>query len=92
MVKQYISVENPEFFYISDDETDFTIEIVSQNLVTTSNFVKFRDSQNFTFFEVSKVTSDTLAYVGWLIGSHVSTGEQVKHKSKWDPCGTCVTT
>ena len=31
---------------------DFTIGIVSRNLATTSNFVEFRDSQNFTFFEV----------------------------------------
>ena len=30
---------------------DFTIEFVSQNLVTISNFIGFRDSQNFTFFE-----------------------------------------
>ena len=30
---------------------DFTIGIVSRNLATTSNFVEFRDSQNFTFFE-----------------------------------------
>ena len=30
---------------------DFTVEIISRNLATTSNFVEFRDSQNFTFFE-----------------------------------------
>ena len=30
---------------------DFTVGIVSQNLATTSNFVEFRDSRNFTFFE-----------------------------------------
>ena len=38
---------------------DFTIEIVSQNLATTSNFVEFLDSWNFTFFEAPKVVSDT---------------------------------
>ena len=30
---------------------DFTVGIVSRNLATTSNFVEFRDSGNFTFFE-----------------------------------------
>ena len=30
---------------------DFTVRIVSRNLATTSNFVEFRDSRNFTFFE-----------------------------------------
>ena len=34
---------------------DFTFEIVSRNLATTSNFVEFRDSRNFTFFEASSV-------------------------------------
>ena len=36
---------------------DFTVGIVSQNLATMSNFVKFRDSQNFTFFEAPGVGS-----------------------------------
>ena len=30
---------------------DFTIEIVSRNLATTSNFVELRDNVNCTFFE-----------------------------------------
>ena len=34
---------------------DFTVGIVSRNLATTSNFVKFRDSRNFTFFEAPGV-------------------------------------
>ena len=38
---------------------DFTVEIVSQNLATTSNFVEFRDSRNFTFFEAPRVVQDT---------------------------------
>ena len=46
-----IFAENPEFFYISDDETDFSIEIVSRNLTTTSNFVGYRGGRDFTFFE-----------------------------------------
>ena len=43
------------FFYISNDETDFTVGIVSQNLATHSNFVGFRDSQALTYFEPSSV-------------------------------------
>ena len=38
---------------------DFTVGIVSQNLATTSNFVEFRDSQNFTFFEARSGVRDT---------------------------------
>ena len=33
--------QNPEFFYISNDKTDFTVGILSRNLATTSNFVEF---------------------------------------------------
>ena len=38
---------------------DFTVRIVSQNLATMSNFVEFRDSRNFTFFEATRVVRDT---------------------------------
>ena len=38
---------------------DLTVEIVSRNLATLSNFVEFRDSRNFMFFEAPRVTSDT---------------------------------
>ena len=38
---------------------DFTVGIVSQNLATTSNFVEFRDSRNFTFFEARRGVPDT---------------------------------
>ena len=34
---------------------NFTVGIVSRNLATTSNFVEFRDSRNFTFFKASGV-------------------------------------
>ena len=44
---------------ISDDETDFTVEIVSRNLTTMSNFIESRDSQNFTFFEARRGVRDT---------------------------------
>ena len=51
--------QNPEFFYISDDETNFTVGIVSRNLATTLNFIKFRDSRIFTFFKALRVGQDT---------------------------------
>ena len=38
---------------------DFTVGIVSQNLVIQPNFVGFRDNRNFTFFEALSVASDT---------------------------------
>ena len=49
--KIVISIKNPKFIlWISDDQTDFTIGIISQNLATTSNFVEFRDSRNLHVF------------------------------------------
>ena len=50
-----IQVENLDFFYISDEETNFTVAFVSQNIVTQENFIKFRDNRNFTFFEATIV-------------------------------------
>ena len=45
--KIVISVKNPKFIlWISDDKTDFTVGIVSQNLASTWNFVEFRDSRS----------------------------------------------
>ena len=41
---------------ISDDETDFTIGIVSQNLATTSNFVEFRRIPRQSEFDVFRGT------------------------------------
>ena len=37
----------------------FTVEIVSRNLVTQSNFIGFRDSRNFMFFKAPGVVGDT---------------------------------
>ena len=34
---------------------DFTVEILSQNIVTHANFVEFRDSRIFTNFEATGV-------------------------------------
>ena len=55
MICRYVQVENLDVFLISDDETDLTIGFVSRNLVAQVNFVEFRYSQNFTFFEASGV-------------------------------------
>ena len=42
--KIVILVKNPEFIlWISDDETDFTIGIISRNLASTLNFVEFQN-------------------------------------------------
>ena len=49
--KIVISVKNSKFILlISDEETDFTVGIVSRNLASTSNFVEFRDSRNLHIF------------------------------------------
>ena len=42
-----------------DDEIDFTVGIISRNLATTSNFIEFQDSHNFTFFEATGVVPNT---------------------------------
>ena len=52
--KIVISFKNPKFIlYISDDETDFIVRIVSRNLATTSNFIEFETVRIYTFFEAS---------------------------------------
>ena len=38
---------------------NFTVGIVSRNLATMSNFVEFRDSQNFHAFRGNEVVRDT---------------------------------
>ena len=49
--KFVISVKNPKFIlWILDDETDFTVGIISRNIATTSNFVEFRDSRSWHVF------------------------------------------
>ena len=83
--KIIISVKNPEFFYILDDKTNFIVGIASRNLATTSNFVEFRDSKNFMFFEAPRVVRDA-----W----HVMSGSQCATCQAWDKsnnelmCGT----
>ena len=51
------------FFYISNDEKDCTVGIVSQNLATHSNFVEFRDSKNFRYFEATSVGRHVASHV-----------------------------
>ena len=65
--KTVISVENLKLFYISDDEMNFTVGIILQNLVTQLNFIGFQDSRNFTFFEAPNVASDTWHLDEWII-------------------------
>ena len=48
---------------------DFTVEIILRNLATTSNFVKFQDSRNFTLFEASRVVRDTWHILSGLGGA-----------------------
>ena len=40
---------------------DFIVGIVLRNLATTSNFIEFRDSQNFTSFEAPGVGCHMIA-------------------------------
>ena len=67
---------------------NFTVGIVSQNLVTTSNFVKFRDSRNFTFFEALRVTGDIWHMLNGSYGAMCQVVGIVKPRFKGWPCVT----
>ena len=67
----------------------FTVGIVSRNLATTSNFVEFRDIQNFHVFRGNGGSAGHLAHFEWLTGCHLSCAELVKHELK---CGPWVDT
>ena len=43
---------------------DGTVGIVLRNIVTKSNFVEFRDSRNFTYFEKTGVERHMVNHVG----------------------------
>ena len=47
---------------------DYTVGIILKNLATQSNFVEFRDSQNFTYFEATGVKRHMASHVNdtWL--------------------------
>ena len=62
---------------------NFTIGIVSRNLATTSNFVEFRDSNNFHVFRGDEGSTRHLAHFEWLKVCHVSSAELVKHELKY---------
>ena len=42
---------------------DCTVGIVSRNLANQSNFVEFRDSRNFTYFEATGVRRHMASHV-----------------------------
>ena len=61
---------------------DFTIGIVSRNLATTSNFVEFRDCQNFTFLR-HREGCMTLGTFWVAKRQNVSNADAVKLELKW---------
>ena len=64
---------------------DFNVGIISQNLATTSNFVEFRDSQNFMFFEASGVVLDTWHIVSDSRGAMCHVQNESNMSSKCGP-------
>ena len=59
---------------------DFSVEIISRNLATTSNFVGFRGGRDFTFFEAWGVGE----HMTWIKGCHIATQ---KSENLAKPCG-----
>ena len=49
---------------------DFTVEIVSRNRATISNFVEFRDSRNFTYFKAKRMNGSVTCGSGLLNLQH----------------------
>ena len=62
---------------------DFTIGIVSRNLATMSNFVEFRDSWNFTFFEARRGVRDTWHFVSGSRGATCQVVGKSNIELKW---------
>ena len=54
---------------------DITVEIVSRNLATTSNFVEFRELRNLHVFQGNERSVGHLAHFEWLTVYHVSGAE-----------------
>ena len=71
---------------------DFTVEIISRNLTTTSNIVEFQDSRNFTFYEVPSVVWDTWHMMSGSRCTTCQVGEPVKQEVKWGSRETCGNT
>ena len=76
--------QNLEFFYISDDETDFTVGIVSRNLAIILNFVEFLNSHNFHVFQGNGIVRGTLNILSGSKGATCHVQNLVKHELK---CG-----
>ena len=66
---------------------DFTVGIISRNLATMSNFVKFQDRQNLHIFRGNERNAGHLTHFEWLIVCHMSGTELVK---KGEPSGDHV--
>ena len=79
-------MEKSEIFLDLRCQKYFIVEIVSLNLATTSNFVEFRDSRNFTFFEASWVVRDTWHMWG---GSHRATCHKGVSQTKVQVMAIC---
>ena len=79
-------VENPKFFWISNDETTFTVEIVLPNLATTSNFIEFQKLE-FHLFQGTEGNAGHLASDEWLTVCHVSSVEIFKQRAQVRPIG-----
>ena len=62
---------------------NFTVGIVLRNLATTSNFVKFRDGRNFTFFEATRVVWDTWHIVSGSRGAKCQDMGKSNIELKW---------
>ena len=64
---------------------NFTVEIVSRNLATTSIFVEFRDSRNLHVFRGNERRVKHMAHFEWHTGCHVSRAGSVNLSSRWGP-------
>ena len=62
---------------------DFTVGIVSRNIATASNFVEFRDSRNFTFFEARIGVQDTWHLMSGPKGATCQAMEESSIELKW---------
>ena len=67
---------------------NFTVGIVSRNLVTTSNFDEFRDSRNLHVFRSNELNARHLACFEWLTVCHVSSADSVNLSSSMGPMWT----
>ena len=62
---------------------DFTVGIVSRNLATTSNFVEFRDSWNFTFFKARRGVWNTWHFMSGPRGATCQDMGESNIELKW---------